>query len=460
MRLPFLDRVRELSRLRRALDGDGLTLVAIYGRRRLGKSRLVEHLLDGRRAVYYAGDERDAPLQRDAVAREIARLIPGFADVRYPGWDSLLERFDEAAPTAAVLALDELPAIVQASPELPSLLQKLCDRARDRRRGLVLCGSSQRMMQGLLLDGSAPLYGRAREIIKVEPLAPRWLKEALHPSSDVDAVESYAVWGGVPRYWELCSGNRDLWHALRDLVLDPLGILQGEPLRLLRDDLGDVARASSVLSLVGQGASRASEIASRLAVPATSLSRPLARLVDLGFVARDTPFGTPPRSGKRSLYRVADPFLCFHYRFVEPNRSWLAAGREAEVLKEIRRQWPVYLGQRWEQMAREATPRVTLLGRGWGPAARWWGKDGAGQNMELDIVAEPTDDPSTVLVGEAKLSVRATEVDGLLERVTKKAQACPALREKRIVPCLFALRVQGRTQSRGVFGPGHVLSWG
>src|SRR5260221_10820574 len=136
----FLDRAAELSRLTRALEARQGTLSVVYGRRRVGKSRLVREALRGRPAVYYVGDDRDGAVQRSALAVEVARLLPGFDDVTYSGWEPLLDRFGREAPRGAVLALDELPSIVAYSPELPSLLQKFVDRDHRAARHLVLLG--------------------------------------------------------------------------------------------------------------------------------------------------------------------------------------------------------------------------------------------------------------------------------------------------------------------------------
>ena len=92
-RLPFLDRSDELRRLRRFLGAREGGLAVVYGRRRLGKSRLVSEALPAKRSVYYVADDRQASLQRAALAEEIARLVPGFSAVIYPGWDELLRRF-------------------------------------------------------------------------------------------------------------------------------------------------------------------------------------------------------------------------------------------------------------------------------------------------------------------------------------------------------------------------------
>lgn len=443
--LPFLDRRSEFARIERALVG-GAALICLYGRRRLGKSTLIRRLLRGRPAAYYVGDDRDAPLQRTDLAREIARLLPGFDAVTYPGWSELFERWRREAPARAVLALDELPAIVAASPELPSLLQKHVD---GRPPGtLVIAGSSQRMMQGLLLSAEAPLYGRATEIVKLEPLGPGWIRRALGLRSAVAALESYALWGGVPRYWELVRGHRGLWDAVRDLVLDPHGVLHDEPERLLLDDTRDVTRAASLLALVGRGCHRPSELASRLGVPATSLSRPLERLLGLGLLRRDVPFGKTPRDAKHALYRVGDPLLAFHYRFVEPARSRLQAGQAQEVLASVRTAWPAYLGGAWEILARQGLARLEVGGRRWEPGVSWWGRGEDGEPLELDVVARATDDPDTVLVGEAKLSCRPAEVEARLAGLRARADRCPPLRGKRIVPVLFVFR-PGR-RGRGV----------
>jgi len=123
MRLKFLNREEELSRLERAFAKPEGNLVCLYGRRRCGKSRLLREALKGRDAVYYVGDDRTGVLQRRSLARAIADLVPGFEKVDYPDWEALLERWWRDGPAGAVLALDEFPALAVVAPELPSLLQ-------------------------------------------------------------------------------------------------------------------------------------------------------------------------------------------------------------------------------------------------------------------------------------------------------------------------------------------------
>jgi hypothetical protein len=454
MRFSFLDRREELSRLRAVLARRVGTLAVLYGRRRCGKSRLLAEALP-RRSVYYVGDDRDDSLQRAALAAEIARLLPDFERVTYPDWAVLLDRFWEQAPPGAVLALDEFPALVFAAREIPSVLQKRLDRTPRKRVHVVLTGSSQRMMHGLVLDRAAPLYGRADEILKIGPLAAGWIQRAFRLVDPARAVEAYAVWGGIPRYWELAAEYRDLDTATRELVLSPLGVLHDEPGSLLLDDLRDTAQAASLMSLIGAGCHRLSEIAARLQKPATSLSRPLQRLIELGLVRRDIPFGASARDNKRTLYRIADPFLRFWFRYVEPNRSLLEARRVATVVAALGHSFGHHVAGVWEELARASVPWLGCDGRRWKPASRWWGPGVDRRPLEIDIVAE-SEDGTALLFGEAKWS-DAVAGSALVQALRHKAERFPHVGGRRVVLGLWLKRGAAQIAGAQVFGPRDVL---
>ena len=182
--MEFFDRVDELARLRRFLALEEGAMACLYGRRRIGKSRLLEELLKSRRdVVIHVADRSEAALQRVRFAQDVAVLLPGVADVTYADWGSLLDRWQREAPSGSVLVIDELPYLVERSPELPSVLQKIADGLRKSGQKLILCGSSQRMMQGLVLDEGEPLYGRCRVILKLAPIGYPWLRRAFPKST-------------------------------------------------------------------------------------------------------------------------------------------------------------------------------------------------------------------------------------------------------------------------------------
>jgi AAA+ ATPase superfamily predicted ATPase len=431
-------------RLTRLLHSKNQEFACLYGRRRCGKSRLLREVLPGAQTAYYLGDEREASLQRMALAVEIARVLPNFDQVSYPDWDALLQRWWREAPPGAILAIDEFPYLVQNSPELPSCLQKCYDTFQEKSLKLILCGSSQAMMHGLVLDAAAPLYGRATEIMKIEALRAGWITEGLSLAEDSQALLAYTLWGGIPRYWELAADYDSVWQAYEQLVLDPMGVMHLEPERLLHEDLRDPAQSISILSLIGQGCHRVSEVAGRLGKPASSLSRPFAKLLDLGLIHKEIPFKSDPRKTKQALYKIHDPFLATWYKHVLPSRSLLERGVVELVSQSMRHNIQQRTAACWEDLARDAIPFLGLTNRQWLPASRWWGTSLERSKIELDIVAESADGTS-LLLGEVKLSLSAGKADKTRFELERKAQLFPLASRYQKVECfIFAANLQDK----------------
>lgn len=194
---------------------------------------------------------------------------------------------------------------------------------------------------------------------------------------------------------------------------------------------------------IGAGVHRVSEIAGRLGRPATSLARPLDRLVGMGLVARELPFEEP--GSKRALYRIADPFFRLWFRVVAPNRGPLATMTPAARRALLAKHWPTLLGQSWEELCRDAAPRLG----DWSLAARWW----HGHEPEWDVVAESID-RTKLLVGEVKIRASQRDVEALLHRPV------PTFTGRRtVLRALFAAHTRGRLRAPGVLlvGPSDVF---
>lgn len=418
----FVNRVLELKRLDTlAASRDG-GLAIVFGRRRIGKTRLLVEWCRHHAGIYAVADQSTPDVQRRYLAEAIATRFAGFADVEYRDWRTLLGRLATEARAAGwrgPLVFDELPYWIATSPELASVLQRWIDHeARDARLAVALAGSSQRMMQGLALDRGAPLYGRATELFEVLPLELGHLVEAFGRLAPRTAIEHYAAWGGVPRYWELAEPHiDDVIAAIDTLVLDPRGALHREPDRLLLEEIPSALEVRPVLDAIGAGAHRVSEIASRIGRPATSLSRPLDRLIELGLAIREVPFGESPRASRRSLYRIADPFTRLWFRTVAPHRGELVSGTARSRRALLARYWDGLVSTTWEQLCRHGVSTMShrLLGEPgtWKPASRWW----SGNAAEWDVVAEDVDG-RRLLLGEAKLGASDVRkrADALLRR--------------------------------------------
>lgn len=459
IKLPFFDRLSELRKIEQALDGVQPSLVVVYGRRRCGKSRLLQEL-SGEKTIYFLADQSDQALQREELAKAIGLKIPGFADARYASWnalfDSLNARNARIHDKPYTLILDEFPYCVAENPSLPSIIQKAIDTGTLQVH-LLICGSSQRMMQGMVLDASAPLYGRACEIIKLRPLPAGWIVDAFKTHGQ-NAFEHFALWGGIPRYWELAAGYADQNAAIKELVLHRDGIIHNEPRRLLLDDMRTGTQSHSILSIIGSGVHRISEIAARLGKPAMNLHTPLEMLMDLGLVKKEICFGEPERNSKRTTYSIADPFLRFWYRFVFPNLSVLEQELYDQVISVWERDKQHHFGGVWEASARESVPRLAIGGKQWKLAQRFWGNGTDGTPMELDIVSESTDG-SAILLGEAKwgTGASAADINSIQERLRSCAAQLKSAQGKEVVVACWIAGARNGGIERGVINAGMVM---
>ena len=311
-------------------------------------------------------------------------------------------------------------------------------------------------MQGLVLDADSPLYGRVDEKIKLEPIGIGYVREALGLGSAQDAVKAYAIWGGVPRYWVAAErfGN-DLDAALDELVFNPLGVFHEEPTSLLQSEIPSAISLRPYLDIIGIGANRVSEIAARLGVAATSMSRPLARLIEIGLVKREVPFGESEMNSKKSLYKVSDPFCLFWFSVMAKRRSVFDMV-PAKVRMGIWRSCREHVfATAWEEIARSGVMGCSklsdLAGNDgyWLPAGRWW----QGEAPEWDVVSV-NGNGDRILLGEVKWSEKPFSVKVIRELVrSMKARRIPSGLHGSVQYALFLPTVESAvTHMDGVGG--------
>lgn len=438
--IEFVDREEESSELQRVLgNGKAGQLIVVYGRRRLGKSTLIRHVLNDS-DVYYMAGKYSGQVQLDLFVEQLSVKFPMLSNASYTSWDGLLTMVNGLATEPFSICMDEFPYMVKGSPELPSVLQKLID-SRTLKFNIIICGSSQRMMNGIILSASEPLYGRSECTIKLQPIVIPFLQKVLSLSA-VETIEEYSVLGGVPRYWELRDERKSLTDAISATLLTTNGVLFGEPERLFLDDIEDTALSESIMSVVASGANRLSEIAGRLGKNATTLSLPLKRLIDMGYLRREVPFGESEKKSKKGIYLINDHLMDFYYHFVVPHASNISRGRKSIILQQIEAQRTEYVSRHWEHLCREAISGNNVLGHWWNEASRWWGSvpdsDASGNGfrpVELNIVATSTDN-NYLLLGECKWT-KGEDAGRLVRELRAKTANLPFAKGKTVVYALF-----------------------
>jgi AAA+ ATPase superfamily predicted ATPase len=377
--MEFVNRAAELRELDLAAKRGGL--VVVFGRRRVGKTRLLRRWLQARDGLYSQAIEAQRDLQ---IQQVFADLRPQLDTQLVPKtWLELLEIL-ALQKRRWVLCLDEFPYLTAVDPSLPSQLQKWLDHSLPQGCLVIVAGSSTRMMHDLFLHRAAPLYGRARKLLHVQPMDYAAFCDAcdLRPG-DPDAFEKFACVGGIPKYWEFVEVEQDAVALAESLYFDYAPYMEQEPQRILRDEGVVGLNAVAVLEAVGRGAERPSEIASRLGTAQTNLSRLLQQLLDVSILTRELPFGESVRSTRKSLYRIQDPTMRFWYRVFSPHQS----------------RWRTYAADDKRALMRghaatvfEDVCRARIPG-----AQRYWER-----HVELDLVAPDPDERGRLLVAEVK----------------------------------------------------------
>ena len=458
--MEFIDRKKEFERLQKSLNREKPQFIVVYGRRRIGKSTLIKKVMDFSRGdIYFLADKTSEPSQRQLISATIDMTIEGFATANYPTWESLLLSLNRSIDHRITVCLDEFPYLVKSCPALPSIIQKLLDDKK-LKYDLIICGSSQQMMQGFVLDSKEPLYGRADEIIKMKPIAPAFVSQALRCDA-AQAVREYAVWGGVPRYWELRENYDSLYDAIEHLLLTSEGTLYDEPSKLLYDEMRDTVQASSILSFIGNGANKLSEIAARAEMQATDITPHLSRLKELGFINKEIPFGESEKKSKKGLYHISDPLLRFHYRYVIPYRSLIELGNSQAVLNVFKNGENDYVSRTWEELCRNHITAHGLDGIMYQMASRWWGSYYNEEKqqylpVELDVVAESFDGKHLFL-GECKWQehIDAKEELSRLQTIVK---GLPFTKDHEIHLGLFLKEIPQNPEVATIYYPENIMA--
>lgn len=406
---------------------DHPTLGLVYGRRRIGKSTLLDELTANRGGFYWEATRGESAVHLARLGEALGRHLDT-GRLSFDTWEEAvvgLLRLGESGPLPVVL--DEVGYLLESEPALDSVLAAALGPASRRRTPgrarLILCGSAMALMRALTA-GEAPLRGRAGMELVMQPFGYRAAARQLGPRAPLElAARVYAVIGGVIGYstdmvdHDLPEGPADFDRWIVTRVLSPAATLHHEATTLLAED-PTLSTASptlhhSILGAIANGSVTAGKIANRLRRPVPNLDPALKRLIAAGFVLRHE----DPLRAQRPTYALADPFLQFHYALLEPHGPLLRD-------RDPRRIWHDRLSGIFDSRVRG--PVFEELARTWvrrhAASATVGGSAGhtgpsivtiEGTQHELDLVVTSADEPSAppaeraiLALGEAKAGER------------------------------------------------------
>lgn len=422
----FVDRKMELAsledRYKRAATGHG-SLIAVYGRRRIGKTELIMQFIEkiNSSKLYFYVDLAERRVILDALQKAILEQLKEtvvFSD--FEDFFAFVNDKIDSVDAPFVLVFDEFQRFMSIAPEVITLLQRHWDTEfKNRKIMIIIVGSSIGMIQKITSSNAGALYGRA-DRIKLEPFNYKEFRLMFTELDETEKIVRYAVFGGTPYYLEKTLEYKDTFSAIDGLVLKRDGSLSEEPKTLLEyENFRTHARYNSILQSISSGKEVLKEIADFTKVPITALPPYITKLDELLSLIKKN----DPVLGKERLkrYKISDNFFRFWYKFIFENQTTINLENRSFVREKIKTELNAYVGRLFEDIVRELL--VTYQGRKIGGLAvnfeqigSWWDRN----SNEIDVVAVNAKE-KRILTGEVKWSSHPVG-DEILTELIKKSQ--------------------------------------
>jgi AAA+ ATPase superfamily predicted ATPase len=433
--MAFIDREKEMAFLEGRWKDPRSQLIVLWGKRRVGKTELVKQFISDKPHVYFLSENTNDKEQLHRFSLAIGRFFrePLLETRGFSGWEESFA-YIQAKNQRFVLAIDEFPYLMWSNPAIASLFQKAWDEYWSKTQiYVILLGSSMAMMENEVLGYRSPLYGRRTGQWRVDPLPFSAAGQFMADKTFSERLAHYSVAGGIPAYWLQFDPGKDFAANLTDHVFRKGAVLYDEVEFILREELREPRYYFALLQAIAQGKRKLSEI-----VNATGLSQPVANkylgvLGDLKIVERELPVTEEmPLKSKKGLYRIADEFFHFWFKFVFSRRADLEMGRTEDVVDVVLHESSRHLSWVYEKVAVETLWRYRERFFPFSMVGRWWDR-----HDEIDMVALNRE-MDCILFGEVKWSEKAVGVDVYESLKRKASNVSWGGKDRKEIYCLFS----------------------
>ena len=439
----FKGRVRELNHLDTLWQASDATLLILYGRRRVGKTRLLQQWRQQSqaRALYWVAEPASAAEQLRSFSQAVYNFAnpqaPAPPDFSYADWAQAWQQVAVLAQQERfALLIDEFTYVLAITPGVAGSLQNAWDHTLSQTNlFLVISGSHLGMMRRHMLSYQAPLYGRASSQLHLQPLPFGYTRDFFPDYQADERAAIYVIFGGIPAYWERIDPTRSISDNIRRQLLTPNNLMQAEPRLLLQDFVQEPHNYVSILHAIAGNARTQKEISVRTGLAQGHVSKYLSVLREASFVERRVPV-TAGENSRLGRYHITDPYLRFYYRFLFSRQAQLAMHEPDMALAEIKRHLLDFIGTHtWEELCREWTLRAGV--RGILPFAA--DKVGSAWTRQAQIdVAGINSMEKTLFLGECKWQNRPVGRSVLRQLAAKTGKIAPKQGQWRVYYLGFA----------------------
>jgi len=423
----FVGRENEIQFLENCLKSNKFEMIPIYGRRRVGKTRLIEEFIRDKKFIFYTAEQRSESSNLKGLSEAVySGLFRQIGSVSYPSFDAVFDaiaQYAEQSEENIIFVIDEYPYLAQTSAGIASILQRAIDRKflTIPNLMLILTGSQTSFMERQVLGYQSPLYGRRTGQIKLKSLT---FSEARHflPNTPInDFLTLYGITGGIPLYLSMMSDDLSLADNIKQKVLAQNTFLYEEPRNLLLQELRNPNRYNDILTAIARGVNKFNEISDKTEIESGNLTKYLATLIELDLIQKQTPI--PKKSKQKGIYTITDGLFNFWYRYVPAYQSFILSGKLEQIWPRIELDLVQFTSFTFEEYCRHwlhLNSKMLLSEVG-----SWWGNnplitDASASAVEIDIVALGIEKDELAL-GECKWRNELTGLsvgEKLLERAS------------------------------------------
>jgi len=415
----FIGRETELRELDRMYESGKFEFAVIYGRRRVGKTELIKHFCEGKRAIFFTAVENSAAYNLNAFTEAVfrSRSDSDNKTIMKTVPRDFMQLLDAISETAhrekIILVIDEYPYLAKAEKAFSSILQKYIDMdLKNTDMMTILCGSSMSFMERQVLSSKSPLYGRRTAQFKIEPFNYYDAVKFVPNYSKEDKLLTYGIFGGTPYYLAQIDNKKGLSENVTNLFFKPNGLLYEEPGNLIKQELREPQTYNAIITAIANGSTKVSEIAGKVNKPANLCDAYIKKLISLGLVRKEKPIGR--KDGRSSVYVLNENMFRFWFRYVQDNIPLIAKGLGNKVVEKI---WPMineFMGAAFESVcAQYLWEQYDSLPISPKDIGRWWGNNPAEkQEEEIDILAL---DGNSAVFGECKFRNERTGTESFAE---------------------------------------------
>lgn len=419
----FIGREKELAELNDLYVQDKFQLFVLYGRRRVGKTTLLNEFCKGKDTIFYSAEQSNNKLNLEKFSRLVFNFYGEDNLEPFSSWGNALSYIDERQKDKRlILVIDEFPYLVKKNKALLSEMQHLIDhKLKNGKMFMVLCGSYMGFMEKEVLGSKSPLFGRRTGQLHMKPFSYQTSMQFLDGFSDEDKLKLYGAFGGTPLYLQQIQLDNTFEENIKKAFLRVTAYLYEEPLLLLRQEVQEPGVYSAIIEAIAGGYTKSNEISTKIGEDSAKCLKYIKTLCELGILYKETPFGEK-ESSRKTIYGISDFMFRFWYRYVFSNRTLVETGAQQAIWeKRIEPNYSSYMGLVFEKIcsdyltAQNANGNLPFLFTAIG---RWWGTNPKTHTqVEIDLIAN---DGKDYLICECKW--RNEKIDlGVLNELRENA---------------------------------------